>query len=923
MSIRIKAILIIALTNLIIILFSVFAGNMYVSRSIRTSQEAAMSIVGDIADHYVSSEIELLKVKASKLAQSLEMGDEEQWSQLLERQISEYPEFIGAAVFDKELGRIADAGDIPAPLTALEDTGIRQAFNGRNVLDTTYFYNDEVVFYLAVPLKFSENNILAVTVPGIFFHERLKDFVVWDSGHILLLDSEGTFVSNPRINWVEERSNTFEMSAADDRFVTMMVMVNKMVRGESGIEYYYIYDVERVAAFGPVRGSEDGWSFATVAPIPESPFLDINAALQMVGVVAFFLSIIVALVFSIFIKRPFVKIAELKEEAELNSHYKTQFLANMSHEVRTPMNVILGVTEILIHDNTFDTATNEKLLTIYNSGDMLLSIINDILDFSKIEAGKLELMPDIYDTASMIHDTAALNMMRSGSKSIKFKLSVDENLPTTLIGDELRIKQVLNNLLSNAFKYTDEGEVELSFLIEDTNREDELTLVFSVRDTGRGMTEEQVSKMFDEYSRFSFDASISIESSGLGMGISQNLVNLMNGKITVESKLHEGSLFTVHIPQTRSGTDKLGSELVERLQDFELIGLRQIRKSSMIYEYMPYGRIMIVDDVESNLFVAKGLMAPYGLLIDTVVSGYQAIERIDDGNVYDIIFMDHMMPKMNGVEATKIIRDKGYAEPIIALTANAVVGQSEIFLANGFNDFISKPIDVRHLNTILRKYIRDKQPLDVLEAADAAMKELEINTANEMGHQSVSAQLAEFFVRDVMNAVEALEAVDKKLGKYDEEDVSLFTTTVHAMKTALANVGEIELSALAERLEQAGWRNETNLISAETSEFIDKLRKTVLKFTPLDESGKSTAAEDGDYDYLHQKLTIIKEACDVYDKKKAKDAVTALRQKRWPPEINELLGTVAEKLLSGDLESVDNTIDVIIKKSDDPNSFTK
>jgi len=919
MSIRIKAILIIAFTNLIIILFSVFAGNMYVSRSIRTSQEAAMSIVGDIADHYVSSEIELLKVKASKVAQSLEMGDEEQWAQLLNRQIAKYPEFIGAAVFDARLGRIADAGDVPAPVTALDDTGIAHAFQGRNVLDTTYFYNDDVVFYLAVPLEFSQNKILAITIPGTFFHERLKDFVVWDSGHILLLDAEGTFVSNPRINWVEERSNTFEMSAADDRFVTMMVMVNKMVRGESGIEYYFIYDVERVAAFGPVRGSEDGWSFATVAPIPESPFLDINAALQMVGVVAFFLSIIVALVFSIFIKRPFVKIAELKEEAELNSQYKTQFLANMSHEVRTPMNVILGVTEILIHDSTFDTATNEKLLTIYNSGDMLLSIINDILDFSKIEAGKLELMPDKYDTASMIHDTAALNIMRSGSKSIVFKLSVDENIPAMLIGDELRIKQVLNNLLSNAFKYTDEGEIELSFLIEEINEGDDVTLVFKVRDTGRGMTEEQVSKMFDEYSRFSYDAGTTIESSGLGMGISKNLVNLMDGKISVESKLHEGSLFTVFIPQKRSGSDVLGGELVKRLQDFELIGLRQIRKSSMIYEYMPYGRVLIVDDVESNLFVAKGLMAPYGLSIDTVVSGYQAIDRIDNGNVYDIVFMDHMMPKMNGLEATKIIRDKGYTEPIIALTANAVVGQADIFLANGFNDFISKPIDIRHLNTILRKYIRDKQPDEVLEAADAEMKDLEKNGTSQTGHQSVSAQLAEFFVRDVLNAVEALEVVDKKLGKYDDEDVSLFTTTVHAMKTALANVGEIELSALAERLEQAGWRNETDVISSETSDFISKLRATVIRFTPPEESAESLAAEDGDYTFLRQQLSVIKEACDIFDKKKAKDAVAVLRQKKWLPEINELLSEVAEKLLSGDLESVENIINLIVKKTEDPN----
>jgi len=646
----------------------------------------------------------------------------------------------------------------------------------------------------------------------------------------------------------------------------------------------------------------------------------------VIGIVAFLG--ILAIVFVVLIrsrseeKRLGRLVKEQTSELIEANEAKSRFIANMSHEIRTPMNVILGVTEILLQDDKFDRITSEKLLAIYNSGDMLLTIINDLLDLSKIEAGKLELYPDDYDVASVIHDTTALNMMRSGSKSIKFMLSADETLPTTLIGDELRIKQILNNLLSNAFKYTDEGEVELSFSTEDYDGEDEVLLVISVRDTGRGMSEDQVQKIFDEYSRFISDTKSTIEGTGLGMGISQNLVRLMNGNISVESKLNEGSVFTVRIPQKRSGSGILGHELVEKLKEFQLMGLRQIRKSNLIYDYMPYGKVLIVDDVESNLYVAKGLLAPYGLAMETATSGFQAIDLLSNGNVYDVVFMDHMMPKMNGLEATKIIRDRGYSEPIVALTANAVVGQSDIFMANGFNDFISKPIDIRHLNTVLKKFVRDKQPLEVLEAADAAMKELKTNGINELGHQSVSPQLAEFFVRDVINAVDALEAIDKKLGRYDDEDISLFTTTVHAMKTAFANVGEIELSALADRLEQAGLRNETNVISSETSDFISQLRATIIRFTPPEENADDIEAEDGDHEYLQQKLSVIKEACSVYNKKKAKDAITDLRQKKWLPEISGLLGTIAEKLLSGDFDSVEQTIELIEKKAGEPDSFT-
>ena len=592
------------------------------------------------------------------------------------------------------------------------------------------------------------------------------------------------------------------------------------------------------------------------------------------------------------------------EEANAANRYKSSFLANMSHEIRTPLNVIIGTTEILMQDEQLENSISTELHTIHNSGDMLLNIINDILDLSKIEAGKLKLTPNKYELASLIHDTSALNMMRTGSKAVEFKLLIDENLPAALIGDELRIKQILNNLLSNACKYTEEGEIGLSFTHE------EGWLVFRVRDTGLGMTEEQINMLFDEYTRFNFEANRVTQGTGLGMSITRNLVHLMNGEISVESEPQKGSVFTVRLPQERAGPDILGRELADNLQNFHLSGILHAKKSRIIYEPMPYGRILIVDDVESNLFVAKGLVAPYGLSAETVISGPLAIAKIEAGNVYDVVFMDHMMPKMDGVEATKIIRGMGYTHPIIALTANAVIGQQDMFLANGFDDFIPKPVDIRLLNEILKKFVRDKQPPEVLEAVRQQMTAQPGPSIDDV--VAVSPQLAEYLLRDILNAVEVLAAMDEKHGVYEDEDVQVFTLSVHAMRSVLTNAGEPELSAAAAKLEQAGKKNERAVISAGLPDFLDGLRATAAKLTPSEEEQHDVEIADADYAYLHEKLRLVKEACERYDQKSAKENLAELRQRTWPQQINKRLGEMAELLLGGDfdlaIDAADQTI---------------
>ncbi|MCL2456057.1 MAG: response regulator, partial [Defluviitaleaceae bacterium] len=387
-------------------------------------------------------------------------------------------------------------------------------------------------------------------------------------------------------------------------------------------------------------------------------------------------------------------------EAENANKTKSVFLANMSHEIRTPMNAIMGVTEIMLQNN-LSPEVEEGLNKIYNSSDLLLGIINDILDFSKIEAGKLDIFPAKYQIASLINDSVQLNIMRNDDKPIHFVLEIDANIPANLIGDELRIKQVMNNLISNAFKYTDKGRITLSVGFE--RAEKGVTLVIGVRDTGHGMKKEQLENLFSEYSRF-HEKTISAEGTGLGLAITQRLLSLMNGEIFVESQPDEGSMFTVKLPQGIENDEILGAQAAENLRSFRTGNTKKRRQ--IIHEPMPYGRVLVVDDVETNILVAVGLMKPYQLKIETASCGRDAIEKIKRGEIFDLIFMDHMMPEMDGIEVTKILRnDFSYKKPIVALTASAVTGQADIFLQNGFDDFVSKPIDIRQLNVVLNKFV--------------------------------------------------------------------------------------------------------------------------------------------------------------------------------------------------------------------------
>ncbi|MCL2224033.1 MAG: ATP-binding protein [Defluviitaleaceae bacterium] len=515
---------------------------------------------------------------------------------------------------------------------------------------------------------------------------------------------------------------------------------------------------------------------------------------------------------------------------ESASKAKSEILSTMSHEIRTPLGAILGISEIQIRTLKPGDA-KVAFEKIYTSGGMLLGLINDILDLSKIEAGKMELCTEKYELASLINDTAQLSSLRSGPQ-VGFEISICENLPTSLCGDELRIKQILNNVLSNAFKYTDHGMVTMAVSQEALN-EGYITLVFKISDTGQGMTKEQVKLMFDKFTRFNRPANRNIEGSGLGMNIVKNLLKMMSGKIIVESEPREGSTFTIRIPQKIADATPLGKETVESLSTFQFMGQVNLLQSE--WEPMPYGRVLIVDDIDANIYVASGFLEPYMIQVDKASGGYRAIEKIKEGNEYDLILLDQMMPKMDGNETLRRIRELGCTFPIVAYTANALVGQEEDLLRKGFAGFVSKPIQGIHLDAILKKFIRDKQPPEVIAAARAVENHFNAKT------QGIDFQeLCKDFARSQKDIISELQDA------LNENDYKTAELLAHTLKGLAGLIGESNLMSLAAKAESA-FRKQTApaaLIKSLSTETQTVLASINEKMSPTEISAPKADAPD-------------------------------------------------------------------------------
>lgn len=615
------------------------------------------------------------------------------------------------------------------------------------------------------------------------------------------------------------------------------------------------------SAYSPVLDSS-GLVAGIIAVDFSAEWFDAQLSAQTLSTLASYfaillLSLLVAAVLSMITVRPFVqmqaRLLEEKVRAESSNRAKSDFLANMSHEIRTPINAVLGMNEMILredhraqnHDEDSAPPVKEALKNIgvyaedvKNAGHNLLAIINDILDFSRIEAGRMELQETVYQLSSVLNDLSNMFFFKAQDKALEFIIDVDEELPDHLRGDEVRLRQVLTNLLNNAVKYTEKGSVRLTVRGE-RQGDKRYMLTAAVEDTGIGIRPEDEGKLFTRFERLDMQRNSTVEGTGLGLVITKRLLDMMGGSISVSSTYGVGSVFTVAIPQGIADEAPMG----DYKKRFEA-NMQETKPYREAF-HAPDARVLIVDDTQMNLNVVVNLLKKTEMQIDTANSGADAV-ALSDEKAYDVILMDQRMPGMSGTETLRQIRAREESlnkdTPIICLTADAVVGARERYLSDGFADYLSKPVNGRMLESVILKYLPSEkvrmvkggeQPTEaVVTAADAVgaddyapLRAAGIDPGIGLGYCQGDEELYRSLLQDYLQS--SVERVEGLVRYHDERDWKAYAILAHTVKSSSKTIGAMALSEIAAGLEAAADAGDLAAHQGDHQRLLEKYSATV------------------------------------------------------------------------------------------------
>ncbi|MBR1761550.1 MAG: response regulator [Schwartzia sp.] len=605
------------------------------------------------------------------------------------------------------------------------------------------------------------------------------------------------------------------------------------------------------------------------------------------------------------------ELAEETQKARAANVAKSQFLSNMSHEIRTPINAIMGMDEMILREAK-NATIREYAENIRTASASLLGLVNDILDFSKIEAGKMEIIPVEYELSSMLNDLVNMVRTRAEKKGLALHVEASPELPTLLFGDEIRIKQVATNILTNAVKYTEKGGVTLRVTFEKGGGQN-IRLRFAVEDTGIGIKPEDMKKLYNAFERIEEARNRTIEGTGLGMNITKRLLELMGSRLEVESVYGEGSTFAFALEQRVVNWSPIG--------DFEQAYRRTISQQHAYHECFtaPDAEILVVDDTKMNLTVMKGLLKATKVKVDEAESGMECL-ALTEKKKYDVIFLDHRMPGMDGVETLVSLRmqvqGKNSETPVICLTANAVSGAREWYLERGFNDYLTKPVQGEQLEAMLIKYLppervaltgacADKGESDGglpswMLSSDALNNVLDIKT----GLQYCGSAEDYLAVLRVFQETAAKNA-DEIQQYFEAKDWKNYTTKVHALKSSARIIGATELSERAKRLEDAGNRLYIEEIEKDTPVLLALYRAGGEALSPLREPEKDTSAlPEIDRGALREAYAAIREMAAVFDYDSVQFILSELAKSRVPDDESERYEKIVEAAKKPDWDAL-------------------